>query len=271
MIRKQQEFWGKLVIFTGISLIFASFMLALSPRFSFLGRLISAKDLTLMVTQYRMLPNFSFLTRFGFAFVIFAIASIMVSMATVFLSHKVREDVYSEMETALFASFISGLRFCYTRENLIEAIQRELEYQADCSVLLTNTDTDLVVYNSASAYVSDPDVYAKLAQRFSTDWLEHWGEGIYLLVSSSFAPYATELAKATKAKCSTKPAAKPECTAKKSATPSAPSTRKPGRCCSPPTIPSTPSSVGFSRCSSGAATRPRGRRPSPQAPRNGSR
>ena len=183
MIRKQQEFWGKLVIFTGISLIFASFMLALSPRFSFLGRLISAKDLTLMVTQYRMLPNFSFLTRFGFAFVIFAIASIMASMATVFLSHKVREDVYSEMETALFASFISGLRFCYTRENLIEAIQRELEYQADCSVLLTNTDTDLVVYNSDSAYVSDPDVYAKLAQRFSTDWLKHWGEGIYLLDS----------------------------------------------------------------------------------------
>ena len=183
MIRKQQEFWGKLVIFTGISLIFSAFMLALSPRFSFLGRLISAKDLTLMVTQYRMLPNFSFLTRFGFAFAIFAIASIMVSLGTAFLSRKVRERVYKETETALFDSFINRLRFCYTRENLIEAIQQELEYKADCSVLLTNTDTDLVVYNSASAYISDPDVYAKLAHRFSVEWLEHWGEGLYLLDS----------------------------------------------------------------------------------------
>ena len=183
MIRKQQEFWGKLVFFTGISLIFAFFMLALSPRFSFLGRLISAKDLTLMVTQYRMLPNFGFFTRFGFAFIIFAIASIIVSLGTSFLSRRVREGVYKETETALFDSFINSLRFCYTRENLIEAIQQELEYKADCSVLLTNTDTDLVVYNSASAYISDPDVYAKLAHRFSVEWLNHWGENIYLLDS----------------------------------------------------------------------------------------
>ena len=183
MIRKQQEFWGKLVIFTGISLVFAFFMLALSPRFSFLGRLISAKDLTLMVTQYRILPNFSFLTRFGFAFGIFAIASIMASRGTVFLSRRVRERVYKETETALFDTFINRLRFCYTRENLIEAIQQELEYKADCSVLLTNTDTDLVIYGSTSAYVSDPDVYAKLAHRFSVEWLDHWGENIYLLDS----------------------------------------------------------------------------------------
>ena len=181
MIRKQQEFWGKLVIFTGISLVFSAFMLALSPRFSFLGRLISAKDLTLMVTQYRMLPNFSFLTRFGFAFAIFAIASIMASVGTVFLSRRVQEGVYKETETALFVAFINRLRFCYTRENLIEAIQQELEYKADCSVLLTNTDTDLVVYGSTSAYVSDPDVYEKLAHRFSAEWLDHWGENIYLL------------------------------------------------------------------------------------------
>ena len=183
MIRKQQEFWGKLVIFTGISLVFSAFMLALSPRFSFLGRLISAKDLTLMVTQYRMLPNFSFVTRFGFAFIIFAIASVIVSLGTSFLSRRIREGVYKETETSLFDAFINKLRFCYTRENLIEAIQQELEYKADCSVLLTNTDTDLVVYNSASAYISDPDVYAKLAHRFSVEWLEHWGEGLYLLDS----------------------------------------------------------------------------------------
>ncbi len=183
MVRKQQEFLGKLIIFTGISLVFASFMLALSPRFSFLGRLISAKDLTLMVTRYRMLPNFSFVTRFGFAFIIFAIASVIVSLGTSFLSRRIREGVYKETETALFDAFINKLRFCYTRENLIEAIQRELEYKADCSVLLTNTDTDLVVYNSASAYISDPDVYAKLAHRFSVEWMNHWGENIYLLDS----------------------------------------------------------------------------------------
>ena len=94
MIRKQQEFWGKLVIFTGISLIFSAFMLALSPRFSFLGRLISAKDLTLMVTQYRMLPNFGFLTRFGFAFAIFAIAFVVI------LFTKIEEPVKEEKESS---------------------------------------------------------------------------------------------------------------------------------------------------------------------------
>lgn len=183
MVLKQQEFWGKLVIFTGISLVFAAFMLALSPRFSFLGRLISAKDLMLMVTEYRMLPNFGFFTRFGFAFVIFALASVIVSLGTSFVSRKIREKVYKETETALFDSFINRLRFCYTRENLIEAIQQELEYKADCAVLLTNTDTNLVIYNSAAAYVSDPDIYAKLAHRFSAEWLESWGEAACLLDS----------------------------------------------------------------------------------------
>ena len=145
MTRKRQEFWGKLIIFTAISLVFASFMLALSPRFSFLGRLISAKDITLMVTRYRRLPNFSFLTRFGFAFAIFTVASIAASLEIAFLNRRVRESVYKETETALFDAFIGRLRFCYTRENLIETIQQELEYKAECSVLFTNTDTDLVV------------------------------------------------------------------------------------------------------------------------------
>ena len=183
MIRKQQEVLGKLIIFTGISFIFACFMLALSPRFSFLGRLISAKDLTLMVTKYRMLPNFSFVTRFGFAFSIFVVAALTASLETNFLSRKIQELVYKEIETSFFDTFINRLRFCYTRENLIETIQQELEYKADCSVLLTNTDTDLVIYNSTSAYVSDPDVYAKLLHRFSPEWLGHWGENIYFLDS----------------------------------------------------------------------------------------
>lgn len=183
MIRKNQEFLGKLIIFAGISFIFAAFMLALSPRFSFLGRLISAKDLTLMVTRYRKLPNFNFLTRFGFAFALFVVASLVASLATAFLKNKVHTIVYSGTETALFNDFINKLRFCYTRENLIETIQQDLEYKADCSVLLTNTDTSLVIYNSASVYVSDPDVYEKLVHRFSQNWLEHWKEDIYFLDS----------------------------------------------------------------------------------------
>ena len=183
MIRKNQEFLGKLIIFTGISLVFAAFMLALSPRFSFLGRLISARDLTLMVTRYRQLPNFNFWTRFGFAFVLFIVASLAASLQISFLVRKVRENVYKGTETALFDGFISRLRFCYTRENLIETIQQQLEYKADCSVLFTNTETNLVIYNSASPYVSDPDIYEKLVHRFSPNWLDHWKENIYFLDS----------------------------------------------------------------------------------------
>lgn len=183
MIRKNQEFLGKLIIFAGISFIFAAFMLALSPRFSFLGRLISAKDLTLMVTRYRKLPNFNFWTRFGFAFGLFIVASLAASLQISFLTRKVRENVYKGTETALFDAFINRLRFCYTRENLIENIQQQLEYNADCSVLFTNTETNLVIYNSASPYVSDPDIYEKLVHRFSPSWLDHWAENIYFLDS----------------------------------------------------------------------------------------
>ncbi len=183
MIQKKQELLGKLIIFTSISLLFAAFMLALSPRFSFLGRLISAKDLTLMVTKYRKLPNFNFFTRFGFAFALFAVASVIASLATSFLTRRIRERVYAETETSLFDTFINRLRFCYTRENLIETIQQALEYKADCSVLLTNTDTDLVIYNSTASFVSDPDVYKKLVHRFSPNWIDHWGENIYFLDS----------------------------------------------------------------------------------------
>ena len=131
MVRKQQEIVGKLLIFTGVGLMFAFFMLALSPRFSFLGRLISAKDLTLMVTQYRQLPDFNFLTRFGSAFLIFIVAALFASLLSTFLAKKVHAAVYAETETQLFDSFINRLRFCYTRENLIEAVQQELEYKAD--------------------------------------------------------------------------------------------------------------------------------------------
>lgn len=183
MIRKNQEFLGKLIIFTGISFVFTAFMLALSPRFSFLGRLISAKDLTLMVTRYSQLPNFNFWTRFGFAFTLFMIASLAASLQISFLVRKVQENVYKGEETALFDSLISRIRFCYTRENLIETIQQHLEYKADCSVLITNTEINLVIYNSASSYVSDPDIYATLVHRFSSSWLEHWTENIYFLDS----------------------------------------------------------------------------------------
>lgn len=183
MIRKRQELLGKFLLFTSISLIFSFFMLALSPRFSFLGRLISAQDLTLMVTKYRRLPDFNYLTRFGFAFVIFVVAALFSSLLSNFLVQKIHLAVYKEAETKLFDDFINRLRFCYTRENLIEAIQQELEYKADCSILLTNTETDLVIYNSTSSYVSDPDVYAMIVKRYSQDWLNHWSENIYFFDS----------------------------------------------------------------------------------------
>lgn len=181
MVRKKQEFWGRLGIFTIISILFASFMLALSPRFSFLGRLISAQDLALMVIKYRTFLNFGFFTRFGLAFIVFTVTTLIASLTTGFLSRKIRDTIYTESENALFETFITRLRFCYTRENLIEAIQQELEYTADCSVLLINIETGLVIYNSTSAYVSDPAVYEKLAHRFSAAWLEHGGAGAYLL------------------------------------------------------------------------------------------
>ena len=183
MVRKQQEIVGKLLIFTGIGLMFAFFMLALSPRFSFLGRLISAKDLTLMVTQYRQLPDFNFLTRFGSAFLIFIVAALFASLLSTFLAKKVHAAVYAETETQLFDSFINRLRFCYTRENLIEAVQQELEYKADCAALLADTETGLVIYNSTAPYLSDHAVYANIMRRFSQDWLEHWSAGFYFFDS----------------------------------------------------------------------------------------
>lgn len=184
MTRKSRELLGKIIIFAGVSIVFASFMIALSPRFSFLGRLVSANDLTIMVTKFRRLPDFNFVTRFVAGAFIFIVAALFSSLLSSFWENYAYRLSSTELETTLFHTFINRLRFCYTRENFIESVQQELELKADCSVLIANMETSIVIYNSPSAFVSEPETYSIIAQRFSEEWLEHWKEGVYFFDST---------------------------------------------------------------------------------------
>lgn len=183
MTRRSRELLGKIIIFAGISIVFASFMIALSPRFSFLGRLVSANDLTITVTKFKRLPDFNFVTRFVAGAFIFTVAALFSSLLSRFWENYAYTISYAELETTLFNTFVNRLRFCYTRENLIEAVRQELEMKADCSALITNMESSIVIYNSPSAFVSEPETYTIISQRFSEEWLARWTEGVYFFDS----------------------------------------------------------------------------------------
>ncbi|TYT77978.1 SpoIIE family protein phosphatase [Treponema phagedenis] len=169
----------KVLFFATISVVFAVFLIFLSPRYSFLGRLVSARDMALLITNYESFPEFTLRDKFFLASFIFMIFALTASGISEYISSQIKKNVYLQTETALFNNFIERLRFCYRHEELVAAIQEELEYQADCAVLLANTKTEHVIYNSTSAFISDPETYDLMRRRFSTDWTWYWAEGLY--------------------------------------------------------------------------------------------
>lgn len=165
--------------FALLALFFSIFLRFLSPRYSFLGRFVSARDMALLISRYEHLPELSSRDRallVGFVFMIFALALTEIQR---YAHGRIRLVVYRQTETRLFEHFITLLRFCYRNEQLVAAFQEVLEYRADCAVLLMDTISNRVIYNSAARFVSDTRTYDLVLHKFSMDYTWHWSDGIY--------------------------------------------------------------------------------------------
>ncbi len=97
------------------------------------------------------------------------------------VTNGIHASVYKQLNTHMFDAFLNRLRFCYTQENLIEAIQQELEFNADCSVIIADVEESLVIYNSTASYVSEPEISQKIIEYFPKEWLNNQKETIYFL------------------------------------------------------------------------------------------
>lgn len=151
MIQTQKKI-VKFAVDAFMGLIFAIFMFLVMPEFGFLGRFIAS----------------------GLVFLIAATAS---SLLTKTLWSKIDHSVYKVKDTRLFVKFIDLLRFSYTIEDFMDSIQSVLEYEADCSALVVNSENTYVIYNTPSVIATDPNTLEVLSRNFS----DSWPEGFYLI------------------------------------------------------------------------------------------
>lgn len=111
---------------------------------------------------------------------IFCLTSVLSSFAFRLYSEKIRLEALHTKETALLSSFISKVRFSYSLEDFILAIQQDLEDKADCSILLIDRSNNYVVYNSPDRIVSSNETISVLERNFS----KSMADGTYMIDSA---------------------------------------------------------------------------------------
>lgn len=148
MIRFQKRF-SRLAIDVAVGLCFASFMIVLLPEFENIGHFVSAA-------------------------VVFFVTSVVALLLVREAWRRLEIRTFRIKHTRLLVRFIDRLRFSYTLDDLIEAIQSVLEFESDCSVLYVNSENNYVIYNSATEIAMNPETLNKLQHRFSSDWPEGW-------------------------------------------------------------------------------------------------
>ena len=110
----------------------------------------------------------------GFAFI--ALSLIVFKLRRNFNERIETESLYKG-ETSILSDFINRLRFCYSLEDLYEAIADILEQKGDCSVLLMDTTRNYVLYNSPNRLTSKPEV----VDRLNMNYPQEWDEGIFYM------------------------------------------------------------------------------------------
>ncbi len=151
MIQSQKRI-AKLAVDGLIGLIFSFFMFIVMPEFSFGGRFVAAAS-------------------------VFAIAALTSSLLSTEIWRKLEQQVFQILDTRHFVRFVDRLRFCYTLDDLMDAIQGVLEHEADCSVLYVNSENQYVIYNSPNRIATDPLTLEVLSRNFSSTW----PQGFYLI------------------------------------------------------------------------------------------
>lgn len=121
-----------------------------------------------------LLPEFEGIGRYVSTAIVFFIASVTALLLIKTAWTRLEVKVFRIKHTRLLVRFIDRLRFSYTLDNLIEAVQEVLEYDADCSVLYVNSENNYVIYNSSTEIAMNPATLTKLNHRFSSSWPEGW-------------------------------------------------------------------------------------------------
>lgn len=113
------------------------------------------------------------------AFIVMVMVLCIFHCANKFLTAKFRNDALYTKETAIISDFITKIRSAYSLEDLMAAIQTELEDKADASVLVIDRKKNYVIYNSPDRIVSAKETLDTLERNFSASMLDGW----YLLDS----------------------------------------------------------------------------------------
>jgi serine phosphatase RsbU (regulator of sigma subunit) len=99
-------------------------------------------------------------------FLLFISTRKIISTSTAIIEKKALRS----KETLILSEFIDKLRFCYTTDDLVEAIQNILEFKGDCSVLYIDRSNNYVIYNSPNRMTCSDANLDKLDLNYSKGW-----------------------------------------------------------------------------------------------------
>ena len=123
----------------------------------------------IVLTLY-LVPKQNFVFAASVAAVLFCLITIAITTINGYVNEKLRQNAITSHETGLLNRFIEKLRFCYSVEDLIDAVQTVLENEADCSVLYIDRENNYVIYNSPARIVTDEKTLNQLELNFSSKW-----------------------------------------------------------------------------------------------------
>lgn len=121
---------------------------------------------------FTMVPQFPWWGGALTATILFIVVSIVTVLLDKAAKKRLHEYFFIERDTRFLSNFYRDLRFCYTLDDLIEVIHRDLESAADCSVLYVNMENHYVIYNSPSRITTDPETLRVLSRNFNTSYAD---------------------------------------------------------------------------------------------------
>ena len=148
----------------------------------YLSQAILAVVLVVLMVSVANLVSAEQLSSFRLFLSIFScVAFVIFSMLVFHLRKNLYEHIETSSlymgETSIITDFIHRLRFCYSLDDLYEAISDVLEQKGDCSVLLIDTNRNYVLYNSPSRLTSRPEVVEHLGMNYP----DNWAEGVHFM------------------------------------------------------------------------------------------
>jgi serine phosphatase RsbU (regulator of sigma subunit) len=105
----------------------------------------------------------------------FLMLTFLVDSAADWVDRHLYQRYFMRKDTRFLVGFLKKLRICFTTNELISSIQKELEEKADCAVLYVNMKNRYSIYNSPARVTSDPETFRVIVRQFA-----EWKDGVYL-------------------------------------------------------------------------------------------